>query len=46
MGNPSTAAKNRYNRKAYDRVNITFPKGRKKSLQTLPNHKEWAWINI
>ena len=29
MGNSSTAAKNRYNRKAYDRVNITFPKGKK-----------------
>lgn len=29
MGTSSTAAKNRYNRKSYDRVNITFPKGKK-----------------
>lgn len=30
---PSTAAKNRYNAKAYDRLNVVVPKGRKAELQ-------------
>ena len=30
---PSTAAKNRYNAKAYDRLNVVVPKGRKVELQ-------------
>lgn len=31
--NRSTAAKNRYNLKNYDRVNLIMPKGRKEQLQ-------------
>ena len=39
--NRSTAAKNRYNLKNYDRVNLTMPKGRKEKLQThAQNHGE------
>lgn len=30
---PSTAAKNRYNAKAYDRLNVVVSKGRKAELQ-------------
>ena len=30
---PSTAAKNRYNAKAYDGLNVVVPKGRKAELQ-------------
>ena len=29
MSKTSTAAKNRYNDKAYDRINLTIPKGQK-----------------
>ena len=39
--NRSTAAKNRYNLKNYDRVNLTMPKGRKEKLQIhAQNHGE------
>ncbi len=31
--NASTAAKNRYNAKNYDRVNLVMPKGKKEELQ-------------
>ena len=34
MGKTSSAAKNRYNNKAYDRVTIIIPKGHKADLQT------------
>ena len=30
----TTKAKNKYNAKAYDRLNIVVPKGRKASIQT------------
>ncbi len=33
MGKVSTAAKNRYNSKAYDRINLTVLKGRKEAIQ-------------
>lgn len=33
MSKTSSAAKNRYNNKAYDRVTIIIPKGRKADLQ-------------
>ena len=32
MGKTSTASKNKYNAKAYDRVNITFKKGKKEVI--------------
>ena len=34
MGKASTAAQNRYIAKAYDRVNLTMPKGKKETIQT------------
>ena len=33
MGKPSTASKNKYNLKAYDRVNRTMPKGMKEKVK-------------
>jgi len=33
MGKASTRAQNKYISKAYDRVNLTIPKGRKAELQ-------------
>lgn len=33
MGKSSTKAQNKYIAKAYDRVNLTLPKGRKAELQ-------------
>ena len=33
MGKASTRAQNKYISKAYDRVNLTMPKGRKELLQ-------------
>lgn len=33
MGKASTKAQNKYIAKAYDRVNLTLPKGRKAELQ-------------
>lgn len=33
MGKASTRAQNKYIAKAYDRVNLTLPKGRKAELQ-------------
>lgn len=33
MGNTSSAVKNRYNNKTYDRITIVIPKGRKADLQ-------------
>ena len=32
MGKTSTASKNKYNAKAYDRVNVTFKKGKKEII--------------
>lgn len=33
MGKASTRAQNKYILKAYDRINLTVPKGQKKSIQ-------------
>lgn len=33
MGKTSTASKQKYNEKAYDRINLTVKKGMKQSLQ-------------
>lgn len=33
MGKTSAAVKNRYNQKAYDRLAITIPKGRKQAVE-------------
>ena len=33
MGKTSAAAKNRYNEKAYDRINLTVPKGKKEAIR-------------
>ena len=35
MGKTSSAAKNRYNSKAYDRVTMFIPKGRKEDLKAI-----------
>ena len=34
MGKASTKAQNKYISKAYDRVNLTMPKGKKDTIQT------------
>lgn len=34
MGKTSSAVKNRYNEKAYDRINLTVPKGQKEVIKT------------
>jgi len=34
MGKASTKAQNKYIAKAYDRVNLTMPKGKKESIQS------------
>ena len=33
MGKTSAAVKNRYNEKAYDRINLTVPKGEKEVIK-------------
>lgn len=33
MGKTSASAKNRYNEKAYDRINLTVPKGEKEIIK-------------
>ena len=33
MGKTSAAVKNRYNDKAYDRINLTVPKGQKEAIK-------------
>lgn len=33
MGTPATKAKNKYNSKAYDRLNINVPKGDREMIQ-------------
>lgn len=39
MGKTSTAAKNKYNEKAYDRVNLTMPKGQKEVVRQFAESK-------
>ena len=33
MGKTSSASKNKYNEKAYDRINLTVPKGQKEVIK-------------
>ncbi|SFI98365.1 hypothetical protein SAMN02910435_01121 [Ruminococcaceae bacterium D5] len=33
MGKASTVSKNKWNAKAYDRINLTVPKGEKEAIQ-------------
>lgn len=33
MGKTSSAVKNRYNEKAYDRINLVVPKGKKEQIK-------------
>ncbi len=41
MGRTSATVKNRYNAKAYDRVSIMFPKGRKQAVEAFAReHRE------
>ena len=35
MGKTSSAVKNKYNAKAYDRINLTIPKGRKATVEAI-----------
>lgn len=37
MGKASTKAQNKYIAKAYDRINLTMPKGKKEAVQTHAN---------
>ena len=39
MGKPATTSKNKYNAKAYDRVNITFKKGEKDIIKAYAESK-------
>ena len=39
MGKTSAAVKNRYNEKAYDRINVVVPKGQKEIIKKLAESK-------
>ena len=39
MGKTSSAVKNRYNEKAYDRINLTVPKGQKEAIKEYAESK-------
>ena len=43
MGKTSTAAKNKYNNKAYDRINLIVPKGDK---ETIKNRAEELGLSL
>ena len=48
MGKASTRAQNKYIAKAYDRVNLTMPKGKKEKIQEQADSKDMsvnAYIN-
>ena len=38
-GKASAASKNKWNAKAYDRINLTVPKGRKATIEARANEK-------
>lgn len=40
MGNSATKAKNKYNAKAYDRINYAVPKGKKKNISGMQKRKD------
>lgn len=39
MGKTSSTVKNRYNAKAYDRIQIVVPKGRKSTVEALASER-------
>lgn len=39
MGKTSSAVKNRYNEKAYDRINLVVPKGKKEQIKEYAESK-------
>ena len=39
MGKTSSAVKNRYNAKAYDRINLVVPKGKKEQIKEYAESK-------
>lgn len=39
MGKTSAAVKNRYNEKAYDRINVVVPKGQKEVIKKMAEAK-------
>lgn len=42
MGKTSAAVKNRYNDKAYDRINVVVPKGYKETIKAYANDKNMS----
>ena len=45
MGKTSTAVKNRYNDKAYDRINLTVPKGEKEKIKAHADVHDGGSVN-
>ena len=44
-GKPSTIAKNKYNAKAYDRIAVQVPKGRRDELHAIARAKGYDSLN-
>ena len=45
MGKTSTTVKNRYNEKAYDRINLTVPKGDKEVIKAHAEKHDGGSVN-
>ena len=45
MGKTSAAVKNRYNEKAYDRINLTVPKGEKDIIKAHADKYDGGSVN-
>ena len=45
MGKTSAAVKNRYNEKAYDRINLTVPKGEKDMIKAHADKYDGGSVN-
>ncbi|MBR3715702.1 MAG: hypothetical protein IKM18_07335 [Clostridia bacterium] len=45
MGKTTAAAKNRYNEKAYDRINLTVPKGEKDKIKAHAEKHDGGSVN-
>ncbi len=45
MGKKATATKNRYNAKAYDRINLTVPKGDKETIKAHADRHDGGSVN-
>lgn len=45
MGKTSAAAKNRYNDKTYDRINLTVPKGEKERIKAHAEQHDGGSVN-